>query len=119
MTIRVGIYQPNDDPDAGSIAVCTSGGRPILLDERAARGLAELLAWSIESHRADLRRQREWRHATARELVDAAVLDRHRFDQLIAAVQGDGNVEAVTDLLTASAPQSWHTDTGAQPPTEP
>lgn len=112
VTIRVGIFQPNGDPDAGSIALCTSGGRPILLNEQAARGLAELLAWSIESHRADLRQQREWRQTTARELVDAAVLDRAQFDQVMAAVRDDGDIEAVTDLLTECAPQSWHTDTG-------
>lgn len=114
VTIRVGIYQPNDDPDAGSIALCISGGRPILLDERAARDLARLLGWCVESYRSYGRQLRKWRQATARELVDAAVLSRDEFDQLMAAVEDSGNVAAVADLLSACAPQGWHTHTGAQ-----
>lgn len=118
VTVRVGIYEPSGDPDAGSIALCTSGGRPILLDEQAARGLAELLNRSIESYRADTRRQREWRHATARNFVDAAVLSRDQFNQVMAAVQDGGNVAAVRDILTACAPTSWHSGTRAQPSSE-
>ncbi len=118
VTIRVGFYRPNDDPDAGSIALCTSGGRPILIDEHAARELAGLLDWCVKAHRADVRRLRKWRHATARELVDAAVLSRDEFDQVMAAVEKGGNVEAIADILAACAPDSWHTDTSAQPSAE-
>ncbi|MPY97963.1 MAG: hypothetical protein GEU97_08175 [Actinophytocola sp.] len=114
VTIRVGIYRPNGDPDAGSIALCTSGGRPILIDEHAARELAGLLDWSVKAHRDDVRRLRKWRQAAARELVDAAVLSRDEFDQMKAAVEKDGNVEAIADILSACAPDSWHTDAGAQ-----
>lgn len=109
VTIRVGIYQPNDDPDAGSIALCASGGQPILLDERTARALSDLLTWSADAHRLDLQRQREWRQAAARDLVDAVVLSHDQWHQVLAAVEDGDNADALT-VLTACAPERWRPD---------
>lgn len=113
VTIRVGIYEPNDDPDGFSVALCTSGGQPILLDERAARGLSELLTWSVEAYRSDVQNQRRWRQAAARDLLDGAVLDREQWNQLVAAVTtGDSpaDPQRLVDLLTGSAPARWVAD---------
>lgn len=119
ITIRVGIYEPNNDPDAGSIALCTSGGQPILLDERAARDLRELLDWSIRNHRIDLAQRDEWRHAAARDLVGAAVLSREQWNQLMTAVRDGGNADALTEMLTSCAPEGWRADNPASTSTEP
>lgn len=110
VTIRVGIYQPNDDPDGFSIALCTSGGQPILLDERAARELSELLIWSADVYRHDVRCQQRWRQAAARDLVDGAVLNRDEWSQLLAAVTAGEKPEPLVDLLTACAPARWVAD---------
>ena len=110
VTIRVGIYQPNDDSDAGSIALCTSGGQPILIDEHTAHELRQLLDWSIKGHRIDVTRREERRHAAARDLVGGAVLNHDQWSQLMAAVQDGGNVDALTELLTSRAPESWQGD---------
>ena len=109
VTIRVGIYQPNNDPDASSIALCTSGGKPILIDEQEAHELRKLLDWSIKGHRIDLIHREERRHAAARELVGAAVLNHDRWSQLMAAVQDGGNVDALPDIISC-APESWRVD---------
>lgn len=110
VTIRVGIYEPNDDPDGFSIALCTSGGQPILLDERAARALSDLLTRSADTYRHDMQRQGRWRQAAARDLVDGAVLSREQWNQLAAAVTTGDNPEPLVDLLTACAPARWVAD---------
>lgn len=110
VSIRVGIYQPNDDPDASSIALCTSGGQLILIDEQEAHGLRKLLDWSIKHHRIDLTRREERRHAAARDLVGAAVLNHDQWSRLMVAVQDGGNVDALTELLTSCAPEGWRVD---------
>lgn len=110
VTIRVGIYQPNGDPDGFSIALCTSGGQPILLDERAARELSELFIWSVDAYRHDVQCQQRWRQAAARDLVDGAVLNRDQWNELMAAVTAGDNPEPLVDLLSACAPSLWVAD---------
>lgn len=113
VTIRVGIYQPNGDPDGFSIALCTSGGQPILLDERAARELSERLSHTADNYRRDVQRQQRWRQAAAGDLIDGAVLNRDEWTTLMAAVTTGDNPEPLLDLLTACAPARWVADTPA------
>jgi len=113
VTIRVGIYQPSDDPDGFSIALCTSGGEPILLDERAARALSELFIWSADDYGHAVQRQQRWRQAAARDLVDGAVLNRDEWTTLMAAVTTGDNAEPLLDVLTACAPAHWVADAPA------
>lgn len=110
VTIRAGIYQPNDDPDGVSIALCTSGGQPILLDERAARELSEMFTDSADTYRRSVECQQRWRQAAARDLVDGAVLNRDQWNTLMAAVTAGDNPEPLVDLLTACAPARWVSD---------
>lgn len=107
VTIRVGTYRPNDDPDGDSPALCTSEGRPILLNERSARMLGEELVSAANDCRRDVRRRQQWRQAAARDLIDGAVLCREQWQQIRDAVKDSDSDGALTDMLNACAPESW------------